>query len=406
MIPATSVVVFSTREHGHTKRLLPIISRLSRAGIHTHVFTMPAYRDEIESAGGIYIDLYRGRSFEEADNHSIPFPCRYVSFAGRYADQIIAEAAALKPSLVLHDIFAVIGVVVAKQLAIPCVNVCAGHNYPPQSFLDDLKNDQRVSISEDCHRAVKILREKYGMPDASPFSYGTHYSNNLNLYCEPPQFLSEEERQPYQPIAFIGSLTDRVVNCSFSPPSLYGEAAADKMRIYVSFGTIIWRYYRDAARNTLEAIREAVGDLPGFTVIVSLGRAKPGAWVQQLESPNFHIADYVNQWDILGASSVYITHHGLNSTHEAIFQKVPMISYPFFSDQPVMAKFCQDLGIAIPLTTELRGRGSAADVRVALACIAEQRESMLVRLSEARQWEVDVIAGRGAVIQRILDMIQ
>jgi hypothetical protein len=31
---------------------------------------------------------------------------------------------------------------------------------------------------------------------------------------------------------------------------------------------------------------------------------------------------------------------------------------------------------------------------------------MRERLAEARQWELDVIAGRSAVIQRILDLIR
>jgi MGT family glycosyltransferase len=403
--PAASVVVFGTRENGHTKHLLPIISGLARAGIRAHVFSMPVYRDEIENAGGIYLDLFRGRPFEEADAHSIPFPCRYVSFAGRYADQIIAEAAALKPSLVLHDVFAVIGVVVARHLGIPRVNVFAGHNYPPESFLEDLRHDPRVNISEDCWHSVKMLREKYGMPDASPFSYGTHRSTDLNLYCEPPQFLSEDERQPYQPVAFIGSLSDQIIGRAPSTASPYGEGAAKKLRMYVSFGTIIWRYYQDAARSTLEAIREAIEDLPEFAVLASLGRAEPGDWVWRLVSPGFRVESYVNQWDVLAASSVYITHHGLNSTHEAIFQKVPMISYPFFSDQPVMAKFCQDKGLAIPLATELRGRVLAKDVRRALSSIADRRERMMASLSEARQWELDVIAGRSRVIQRILNLI-
>jgi MGT family glycosyltransferase len=406
MRPGTSAVVFAMVEYGHIKRLLPILSGLTRAGLRTHVFTMPAYQAEIENAGGLFIDLFRGRPLAEVDPLSAPTGCQNVSFAGRFAEQIAAEAAALKPSVVLHDTFAVIAVVVANHLGVPRVNICAGHNFPPETAWAALRHYPRIRISEDCWRAVRKLREKYGMPDASPFSYVTGTSSDLNLYCEPPQYLPEDRRGPFQPIAFVGSLSEEIISRAPSAISRFGEDAADKQRIYVCFGTIIWRYFTDAARSALEAIREAVADRPEISALVSLGRAQLGDWGQRMQLPNFRVESYVDQWGVLGASSVYITHHGLNSTHEAVFQGVPMISYPFFHDQPGMAKRCQELGIAVPLTGELRGPVTAADVHAALCRVAAQRECMRERLAEARQWELDVIAGRSGVIQRILNLVR
>lgn len=400
-----SAVVFGTAESGHTKRLIPIISWLTKAGIRVHVFSMPCFRADIEDAGGIYLDLFQGRRLDEADALSTPIPCRYVSFAGHYAEQIIPETAALKPSLVLHDAFAVIGEVVARHLGVPRVNVCAGHNYQPEAAVEALLHDPRVNISEKCWRAVRALREKYGMAHASPFSYVTCMSSDLNLYCEPPQYLPEDQRKPFQPIAFMGSLSEPIIGRPPLPVSPYGKDATVKRRIYVSLGTVVWRYYEAAARGVLEAIREAVSNLPEYTVLVSLGGACPGDWLRRLEMPNFRVESYVDQWGVLGASTIFFTHHGLNSTHEAVFHKVPMISYPFLADQPALAKFSQDIGIAIPLSTELRGRVSAEDVRLALSNIAAQRQDMLARLFEARQWELDVMADRGRVIQRILDLV-
>jgi UDP:flavonoid glycosyltransferase YjiC (YdhE family) len=244
------------------------------------------------------------------------------------------------------------------------------------------------------------------MPDASPFSYATGMSRDLNLYGEPPQYLPEDQRQPFQPVVFMGSLSEQTIGRAPLAISPCGEGAAGKQRIYVSFGTVVWRYYADVARRALEAIRDAVAELPDSIALVSLGGAQQGDWDRRVELPNFRVESYVDQWGVLGASSVYITHHGLNSTHEAAFQGVPMISYPFFSDQPGMAKRSQELGLAVPLGTELRGQISAADVHAALSRLAAQRESMRERLAEARQWELDVIAGRSAVIQRILDLIR
>ena len=406
MRPGVSAVVFNMVEYGHLKRLLPIISGLTRAGLRIYVFTMPAYRPEVEDAGGLFIDLFRGRPLTEADALSIPMACRNVSFAAHSAEQVVSEAAALEPSLVVHDSFAVVGEVVARHLRLPRVNVCAGHNYPPETALEGLRHYPHIKISEDCWRAVRKLREKLGMPDASPFSHLTGMSSDLNLYCEPPQFLPEDQRGPFQPIAFVGSLSEEVIRRAPSAISPYGDDAADKQRIYVCFGTIIWRYFADAARSALEAVRKAVAELPDSIALVSLGGAQLGDWGQRMQLPNFRVENYVDQWSVLGASSVYITHQGLNSTHEAAFQQVPMISYPFFHDQPGLAKRSQELGLAVPLVAGMREQFSPAKVHAALSRLAAQRECMRERLAEARQWELDVIAGRSGIIQRIRDLIR
>ena len=96
MKPGTSAVVYNMLEYGHLKRLLPVISGLTRAGVRTHVFTLPAYCAEVENAGGLFIDLFRGRPLDEADALSIPIASRNVSFAGHFAEEVVIEAAALK----------------------------------------------------------------------------------------------------------------------------------------------------------------------------------------------------------------------------------------------------------------------------------------------------------------------
>jgi hypothetical protein len=54
----------------------------------------------------------------------------------------------------------------------------------------------------------------------------------------------------------------------------------------------------------------------------------------------------------------------------------------------------------------MREQFSPADVHAALSRVAARGESIRARLAEARQWELDVIAGRGQVIQRILELIR
>jgi MGT family glycosyltransferase len=396
-----SAVVFCMPEQGHFKRLLPLISGLAGAGLTTHVFTDLRYREAVERAGGRFADVFAGRPLEAADAKSLPVPCRYVSFAAHYAESVLSEVAALRPALVVHDTFAVIGVVVATHLKLPRVAVCSGHNAAPGPTLEALRRDPRANVSDECWRAVALLRERHGMPDASPYSYATGLSSDLNVYCEPPEFLRPDEREAFEPIAFFGSLAAGAPGEEATAESLFGEDSGHKLRVYASFGTVVWRYYEAAVLAALEAVADAVASLDSAVAIVSLGGRGTPEHAALLTRRSVRVEPYVEQLRVLREASVFVTHHGLNSTHEAIYQRTPMISYPFFGDQPGLAKRCQELGLAIPLADAPRAPVSPEAVRSAFARIASQRTAIQARFETARGWELAAIRARGAVIQRI-----
>jgi hypothetical protein len=59
------------------------------------------------------------------------------------------------------------------------------------------------------------------------------------------------------------------------------------------------------------------------------------------------------------------------------------------------------LGLAIPLAQSVRAPLAPHAVAGAADALSEQREAFLDRLSEAREWELRVIADRPAVVERI-----
>jgi UDP:flavonoid glycosyltransferase YjiC (YdhE family) len=402
--PCGSAAIFCMPQRGHFSRLRPLISGLADAGIVAYVFTDRMFQEHVEQDGGRFVDLFARRPIENADAASIPMPCRYVSFAGRYADDVVREVEALRPAIVIHDTFAVIATVVANHMALPRVNVCAGHNYLPAPNAEALRLP-RVSISDECWRAVGVLRERHGLADVTPFSYVTALSSDLNVYCEPPEFLRPEERGPFEPIAFFGSLSIRGADNETPAASLFGQDCADRLRIYASFGTVVWRYHGSEALKAIEVLCEALSTMKDAVGLVSLGGWGPTEHIGRLARRNVRLESYIDQWNALGEASVYVTHQGLNSTHEAIFQQTPMISYPFFADQPSLAKRCQELGLAVPLVDVLRGPIDPGDVRAALARVVAERESMRIRLEEARGWELETIRRRPSVIERIVGLM-
>ena len=403
-----SVAFFCMPEEGHFHRLRPLISGLVSRDFAANVFTHRRFERHVERAGGTFVDLFEKYPLERADGESLPVPCRFVSFAGCYAEEILHDLEEIRPSLVIYDTFAVIGRVVAARLGIPYVNVCAGHNVDPDRFLRLLRSDPRVAISQGCLRAVETLRERYGLHDASPFSYVSGLSPFLNVYCEPPAYLTEADRRVFEPVAFYGSLPsieEMEANRRAGEPSPFGSDAT-RIKVYVSFGSVVWRYYAAEAFGALKSMSESFASMENVRAVISLGGAEVGAeTLRALTKPNVSVAGYVNQRRILQDADVFVTHNGLNSTHEAIFNGVPMISYPFFWDQPALAEKCRQFGLAIPLTDSPRGPVREGNVHAAMAEFFRSRESLRASLAEARDWELQVIENRDAVVRQITDLV-
>lgn len=397
-----SIVALCMPERGHLQRLLAIVAGLAARGETVHVLTDARFAAEVAASGGRFVDLFARRPLEAVDATSLPVPSRYVSFAGACADAVLAEVAALAPTLVVYDTFAVVAPIVARRLGVPFVAVCAGHALDPERARASLRRDPRVATSAACRAAVQALREVHGLPDADPFSYVDGLSPHLNVYGEPPQFLDEALRGKLEPVACFGSLApERRAALSRERPL---AGAGPGPRVYVSFGTVIWRYYEPVARAALEALADAFAEREA-AVLISLG-AHPGAEALRpaLARGRVRVESWVDQWGALADADLFVTHHGLNSTHEAIYHEVPMLSYPFFADQPALARRCRALGLARPLAPASRAPLAREAIHAALDALDGERAALAGRLAEARAWELDTIAGRAGVLDRMLGL--
>ncbi|HEX8208061.1 MAG TPA: glycosyltransferase, partial [Solirubrobacteraceae bacterium] len=371
------------------RRLLALAGATIARGVEAHVFTERDFAAHVEAAGGVWHDLYREADPDDLDPETQPRPSRNVTFAGLYADAVARHVRETGAQLVVHDTFTVVGRAAAHVLGLPAVNVCAGHAIDPRDpgrYASLPPGDPRRHTSATCLRSVELLRERYGFPDASPFSYYSALSPHLNVYCEPSLFLDEDTRRRLEPIAFFGSLLPE--RAPDGPPA----AGAS---VYVSFGTIGWRYWAPEMLDALRAVVEALGDRPA---LIGLG----GADVTFETPPNVRVERWADQWTALRGAGLFVTHHGLNSTHEAVWHGVPMLGYPLLGDQPGMAATCERLGIAIPLARAARAPIGREDVERALAAAETRGEEMRAALARAREAEVEVIAARDEVLDRIL----
>jgi MGT family glycosyltransferase len=404
-----SIAFFVMQGISHFQPLQPLIAAAARHGITPHVFTDRRYAAPVRAAGGTFVDLFARYPLEDADTESLPYPCRFVSFAALYADEVVRDLEEIRPALVVHDAHAVIGRVAAALLGVPYVTSHAAHNQSSARLAELLRTVAEIRISERCSSAAATLRDRYGIRDASPFSWATEISPFLNLCLEPPAFLTDQERRVLEPVAFHGCLPSREdveARRSAAGPA-YFEGAGAKLNVYVSFGTPAWRYWSAEALAAIGVLAEVFAAMPDVRAVISLGGAEiPAASVSALTKPNVSVERYVDQWRVLDEADVFVTHNGLNSTHEAIFSGVPMVSYPFTWDQPALADRCRELGFAVPLTGSLRGAVTEDEVRAAITAVSERRGSLRARLAEAREWELEVIDGRESVLRRVTELME
>jgi MGT family glycosyltransferase len=380
--------------------MLPVIEGLISRQRPVFVLTDPNFRVTVNGVGAKFLNLFEYGTIESSDSTSIPVPSRYVTFAASFAKALTRKLASLKPCLIIYDTFAVVAPLIALGLGVPYINICAGHALIPSQRMAELRSDPRVATSDACLRAVQILSAEYGLLKASPFSYVDNLSPHLNIYGEPSQFLLPEHHAALAPLAFFGSLPSpsRLSAGEINPFAGSYEA----LKVYVSFGTVIWKYYQDQALAALRVITRVLSEMKS-TVVVSFGENEMSAQtLSELNLPNVSLHGFVDQWAALRHADVFITHHGLNSTHEAIFHGVPMLSCPFFADQPFLARRCQDLGIALPICDSLRSPIDPEQLRIALESLLLKKPQIDARLNEARSWELETIQGRSAVLDRIL----
>jgi MGT family glycosyltransferase len=364
-----------------------------------HVLTHEQFRGEVERAGARFVDLFGRYPLDAADATSRPVPSRYVTFAGVYAERLAADIAALNPALIVYDTFMVVGPVVARLLGVPYINVTPNHSLVPDRVLAALRDDPRVATSPQCRSAVRRLREVHGMAAAHPFSYVDALSPSMNICAEPEEFLAAADRAVFAPLEFFGCLAPELReggDAAVFPARRRGR------RIYVSFGTVVWWYFEAVAAAALRVISRACADLDVDVVVTLGGHSLADAPRAAIARENVVVVDDVDQWAALREADIFVTHHGINSTHEAIFHQVPMVSCPFFADQPALARRCQELGLAVPLATTSPGSFGEAAVSGALAALRQREDEYAGKLAEARRWEERTIAGRDAVVDRIL----
>lgn len=166
------------------------------------------------------------------------------------------------------------------------------------------------------------------------------------VFCNPAPLTIVYTTREFQPSGEAFDQTYKFVGPSvasrFMAEDLDLTAIKGKDPIYISLGTVFNRavdFYKlcmEAFRNTKHTVVMSIGNQ---TSLLDLGEIPP----------NFIVKNYLPQTEVLKYTKLFITHGGMNSTHEGLYNGVPLIVLPQGADQPIIAEQVSKLGAGIQL---------------------------------------------------------
>lgn len=341
------VLFINGGSEGHINPTLGVVQELISRGEEVVYFTIEAFRERIEKTGAIV------RTFDDQK-----FIKAFISGGRDYLleriNGLLLTADIVIPSVleqikgehfdyIVHDSMFGCGRLLAQIMKLPAINSCTSFAQTKESFDQMMEQFHRENpieivapINEKFQSLTVHIKEVYGVEIHSPYE----------VFCNPALLTivyTTRQFQPYeeafdQTYKFVGpSISARLTQENFD-----FLAIKDKNLIYISMGTVF-----NQAISFYKTCLEALGNT-NYTIVMSIGHKVQMNDLGEIPS-NFVVKNYVPQTDVLQYTKLFITHGGMNSTHEAFYYGVPLIVIPQSADQPIIAEQVANIGAGIQL---------------------------------------------------------
>lgn len=294
-----------------------------------------------------------------------------VQAASKLAGIICREAPSILRServdLLLVDQNEPAGGSVAEYLGLPFVNVCPSlplnreHLIPPPfvpwgyapSLGGRIRNLLGYRIADrliaPVNQAVNEYRRTWKLP---PLKSPDDSFSDLAQLCQMPRALDFPRTKLPSGFHYLGPFLD-LFSGGECPPFPF-ERLDGRPLIYASFGTL-----QSEADSYFERIEAACAGLE-VQLVIATGRTAHA----MPENRNGHIVvGYAPQMELLSRAALTITHAGLNTVLQSLYNGVPMLAIPMTHDQPAIAARVQYTGSGIVLAP---GRSSVRRLRKAI----------------------------------------
>ena len=367
-VAVSRIVYFSLPACGHVNPTLPVVAELVRRGVEVHYFATEQFQWAVEAAGAVFVPYTVEFRMPARGQGPFRFADTTVETLLEMSEAVLRahllQVRAMAPTIVMHDSFSPWGGLVARCLRLPTVasvpsiavnqEIATRYGPGPDAAPPEpgLTPEWLVRVKARC----AAFSERYGLPPPrSPAELLQTYGD-LNVVYTSRWFQPLEGSFPSDRFKFVGACLQARPDAAPFP----FERLDGRPLVYVSMGSV----YEDLAhvfRTCLEALAEG-----HWQVVMATGWNFPEGWPAPVPD-NFLVQPFVPQLEILRRAAVFVTHAGMNGTHEALYNGVPLVALPQGSDQFWIAHRAAELGVGLVL------EGGAVTAR----CLRESVERIL-----------------------------
>lgn len=237
------------------------------------------------------------------------------------------------PDVILYDFFSVEGRLVGEMLGVPTWGSIPAFLEP---FDDREYLDAKLSTAEN-RSALETLRKFTGLhietPQLEQVSDGFHLPGDLDIVWSYESLVPRDHGsgRATVPRIFAGTLSSPGRKCVEGRP-----------RVLLSFGTVVMGNMWDFLQPLVTGL---VSELAQLWTDFDVTFVTQGQTILDEYPKNWTVESFVDQGELLDGTTAFVTHGGSNSFHEAAVRKVPMVVFPFFGDQPAVARRVEELQI-------------------------------------------------------------
>ncbi|MFJ7724976.1 macrolide family glycosyltransferase [Neobacillus sp. NPDC097160] len=337
------VLFINAGSEGHVNPTIGVVQELILRGEEVVYFTIEDFRERIEKTGATVRTLDGQKFIKAFISGGRNYLLERINGLLRTADivipSVLEQIEGEHFDYIIHDSMFGCGRLLAQILKLPAINSCTSFAQTKAAFdemLEQLSKKIPAEIYDEYQSLTAMVKEKYDVEILSPYE----------VFCNPAPLTIVYTTRKFQPSGeafdqtykFVGpSISSRLTQENFDLTAIKG-----KNSIYISLGTVF-----NQAIDFYKLCFKAFGNTD-HTVVMSIGEKAQISYLGEIPE-NFIVKNYVPQTEVLKCTKLFITHGGMNSTHEGLYYGVPLIVIPQSADQPIIAGQVANIGAGIQL---------------------------------------------------------
>lgn len=342
----SKVLFLSIAAHGHVNPTLGLVSELIKQGEEIIYFCEEDFREKIEKTGAEFKSYkIEARKHNASKNMAIDKILDRINEMLKSSDEltkdILDQIKDEKFDYIIYTSMFPFGNAIAQILRIPSVSSFAVFATPKELMsehqeLVDSKLIENHPAMATYKKVSRQLKEEYNVEMPHNIFELFFNKGDINIAYTSKYFVAHPEYYD-DSFKFIGPpIYDRKENLDFPFEKLEGNRV-----VYISLGTV----FNNTDSKLYDIFFKTFANTDNIVVMAAYN-----VDLSEFDVPNnFIVRNYVPQSEILKHTDVAITHAGMNSTSDLLYNNVPFVAIPIGADQPYMAKRAEELGAAISL---------------------------------------------------------